>query len=255
MTERELLKKAADRNLPDFEQVRAVCLTEPCSKEKKPAAGFRFFIPAVCAAAVCALLLLPQMNQEPPVSNEEESASNPSAVEAQEQICFHEISSVPEIKHSIGLFWDDFIAFSKEELCSYYGMEVFAVQMPADLKLKKSLYGVFRRDKGTGALYCDSNSLCYQNADGSRQLALHLSKEAALPADIIIDYGEEKSVIGGTSVSLGARQNTDGGTEYYAAFSNGDTNVALLSSGLSQEEFLDTVRSAVKQRLNQSLLG
>ena len=62
-------------------------------------------------------------------------------------------------------------------------------------------------------------------------------------------------MIGGTSVSLGARQNNDGGTEYYAAFSNGDTNVALLSSGLSQEEFLDTVRSTVKQRLNQSLLG
>lgn len=33
---------------------------------------------------------------------------------------------------------------------------------------------------------------------------------------------------------------------FYAAFSNGDTNVVLLSSGLSQEEFLDTVRSVVK---------
>lgn len=254
MTERELLKKAADRNLPDFEQVRAVCLTEPSSKEKRPAARFRFFIPAACAAAVCALLLLPQMNQEPIVSNEGESAPNQSAVEAKEQIYFHEISSVPEVKHSIALLWDDFIVFSKEELCSYYGMDAFAVQAPVDLKLKESLYGVFRRNKGTGALYCDSNSLCYQNADGNRQLALHLSKEAALPADIIIDYGEEKSVIGGISVLLGARQDAGGGTEYYAAFSNGDTNVALLSSGLSQEEFLDTVRSAVKQRLNQPLL-
>lgn len=33
---------------------------------------------------------------------------------------------------------------------------------------------------------------------------------------------------------------------FYAAFSNGDTNVVLLSSDLSQEEFLDTVRSVVK---------
>lgn len=247
MTERELLKKAADKNLPDFEQVRAVCLTAPHSKEKKSTAGFRFFIPAVCAAAVCALLLLPRINQELPVSNVGESAPNQSTVEAQDQIFFHAISSVPEVKHSsICLLWDDFIAFSKEELCSYYGMDVFALKPPMDLNLRESLYGVFRRDKGTGALYCDSNNLCYQNVDGSRELELHLSKEAMLPADLIIDYGEEKSTINGTAVSLAAYQSVDGGMEYCAAFSNGDTNVVLLSSGLSQEEFLDAVRSVIK---------
>lgn len=94
-------------------------------------------------------------------------------------------------------------------------MDAFAVRTSADLKLKESLYGVFRRGKGTVSLRCI------------------LVRRRALPVDIIIDYGEEKSVIGGMSVSLGARQDAGGGTEYYAAFSNGDTNVVLLSSGLS----------------------
>lgn len=247
MTERELLKKAADKNLPDFERVRAICLTGPHPQGKKKKAGFYFFIPAACAAAICALLLLPQMNWKFLSSYEGGDTSDQSTVEVQDQIFFHTISSVPEVKHSsIGLWWDDFIAFSREELCSYYGMDVFALKPPTDLNLRESLYGVFRRDKGTGALYCDSNHLCYQNADGSRGLELHLSKDAELPPDIIIDYEQEKSIINGMPVSLAVYQSADGTMEYYAAFLNGDTSVMLLSSGLSQEEFLNAVRSVVK---------
>lgn len=246
MTERKLLKKAADKNLPDFERVRTICLTGPYPQGKKEKAGFYFFIPAVCAAAICAFLLLPQMNRKLPVSYEVGNTSDQSTVEVQDQIFFHTISSVPEVKHSIGLFWDDFTAFSKEELCSYYDMNVFALKTPVDLNLRESLYGVFRRDKGTGALYCDSNNFYYRNADGSRELELYLSKDAMLPPNIIIDCEQEKSIINGMPVSLAVYQSADGAMEYYATFLNGDTSVMLLSSGLSQEEFLDSVRSAVK---------
>ncbi|MBE6886614.1 MAG: hypothetical protein E7486_06665 [Ruminococcaceae bacterium] len=181
-------------------------------------------------------------------SNPEQSQPNPlpSQPVITDTIVIHNIEELPQNEMMyIALVREDFIKMTPEELNSYYGRNVFP-QHPVDLKEKSpNHFGIYKRDQGTGELYCDQNAIHYINEDSSRWIAVSACK-GKIPYDFCglfeREETKEKSEINGVEVGIAKAKNGD----FFSAFIVEGVGFRVSSSGLSQEEFITVLRSLVQ---------
>lgn len=158
-------------------------------------------------------------------------------------IHFNHLDRIPGARADIALFTDDFVPMNREEICRYYGTDIFP-QVPADTPIWDSPndtpYGIYKRDGGRGEIYHDVNVLNYSNPDVTRTINLEVAKGKLPFTDVVFNAQTIKaSTISGENVLIGE---TASGY-LYAEFLHKSTGFRLTASGLSHEEFVGVLES------------
>lgn len=253
MTERELLKKATDKALPDFEAVCTRCLnqTVPVKKQKRL---MPVLVPAACAAVIALVLLaqpalkrtvsgVPAASQTDGYTSEFEG-SVPEYQES-DKIVYNPMPG-PSGSNSISYNLEDHVAFSREEAREYYGFDPYSMEVPSDIPFCDEECGVFRREKGTGELYRDASSLNWQKSM-ERRIGISFHRDKPIVGAMVLSWDNSTlSEINGHKVWIACMDNHDGTITYNAGFTLGETKVGIDSTGLTQEEFLTALRSILK---------
>lgn len=162
---------------------------------------------------------------------------------ANNKIVINHIDGISARKMGICLFVEDFVKMTEEEICEYYGINIFPA-VPGDMKeWDEQRFGIYRREKGTGEVYYDQTVLNYSNEDFTRGINIEL-KKGSLP---ILDYGfgegsEEKSVINNHELFIGLSESG----YYYAVFMYENVGFCVNSEGMTQDEFVSVLSSIVQ---------
>lgn len=153
-------------------------------------------------------------------------------------VVINAIDTVPDTQRmNIALMWDDFIQMNQDELCDYYGTNVFP-SVPGDLTQSDQVYGIFKRS--TGETYWDSNQISYCNQDFTRSVSVSADLNI-VPVDFcnLFDEPQNLSTINGVQVGIGR---TDYGA-FYAEFMLKETGFRVFAEGLEKEEFINILKS------------
>ena len=180
------------------------------------------------------------------ISAEAPSANVPAA---KDRIVITEIDDISQQRCNIALHGEDFIPMSEEELCGYYGVNIFPV-VPDDLKrTSEAEDGVFKRRSGEekGKIYWDTNQIVYGNESANRWAGVNVDK-GFIPTDFCNLFGdpEQCSEINGKTVFLGRKEEALYPPLYYAEFFLGDAGFRVVTEGLTEEEFLSIIHSLLK---------
>lgn len=174
---------------------------------------------------------------------DESKGKSPDNPSANNKIIVHQIGGLSADKSNICLFADDFVAMEKAELNEYYGIHVFPT-IPEDIQeWEDQIFGIFKRNGGTGEIYWDGIVLNYSNEDFSRTVNIEIQKDS-LP---LCDYAfweatEEKSIINNVEVAIG---HSDDGY-YYAQFLHHKVGFQIIANGLTQDEFVAILSSLLQ---------
>lgn len=221
------------------------------------------FIPiAACAAiALFTIFVLPQINKMPinntPDSNnpiipgqqtDKNNAVDESSIQPiQMNIIMNDFETFPPEKVvDIGLWWDDYISMSIDELNEYFGMNIAPPYLPEKLEREMVVdvaygnLGIFKKLDGT--VYYDNNELKYESADKTQSIIIVVAKGHLPKYDILNVYeGDLKaSHIDGNNVFL-THYKDDKGEHYYAEFLYNDVGVNLWGNNISQDDFIKVV--------------
>lgn len=147
------------------------------------------------------------------------------------------------------LWWNDFIRMSEQELCEYYGTNVFP-NVPEDLQIWRNnngehAYGIYRRENGTGEIYHDQNAINYSNDDFSRNVSISVAK-GKIPYSFYAFWENDNlkpSAICGEEVYFA--QSLSSGY-YYVEFMHENIGFRMIIEGLSEDEILSIVRSLIE---------
>ena len=137
----------------------------------------------------------------------------------------------------------DFVEMTREELITYFGINVFP-EVPLDVLEHGSRYGVYKREQGTGEIYWDCQRICYDNEDGSRSVDMEFRKGDIPLTDMIFYYStEEKSLMNGTDVMIG--RYGDSAFEVEMIYKN--VGFRIHFRGLSEEEVIAVIYSLLQE--------
>jgi hypothetical protein len=172
-------------------------------------------------------------------------SSNVSEVST-DVIKINKVDEMPEFNEYayIALMGHHFIQMSESELNDFYGVNVFPTVLE-DLVLKNSCLGIYKREDGE--IYHAQNELHYSNDDQSRSLGIGVNKDK-LPFycfDVFELYAETSvfSTINGITVYIAHFEIED---YYYCQFMNKTAGFFVSATGLSEEEFINVVKSLIK---------
>lgn len=158
-----------------------------------------------------------------------------------DQIQIQPIDAIPTPARALFmLHGDDFIPMNREEISAYYGINIFPA-VPEDLtEAPGHMLGIYKRGKGRGELYWDSNAISYSSADASRHLQVSVDRDC-VPFDFcnLFDDVQSRSLI--NSIEVGLAQTPAG--ELYAEFLHAGVGFRIVAVGLTQEELLAVVHS------------
>lgn len=172
------------------------------------------------------------------------SGEDPSALHADSRIVVNQITDgISADRMNLCLLVDDFVNMNQAELCEYYGIAVFP-SVPDDLKeWDDQIFGIYRRNGGTGEVYCDQTIVNYSNEDFSRTLHVEMQKGTLPYFDYLFDVAsEEKSMINQWEVYIGLTENG----YYSASFLYHNVGFCVSAKGLTQDEFVDVLSSIMK---------
>lgn len=169
-------------------------------------------------------------------------------------IIFNEIKDilieVPD-ENGIALFLGDEVTMTKDELNEYYGVNVFPT-LPDGFEETTKWLGVYRKDKGTGEVYYDTNKLQYATPDGSKTIVVNVDDVCYLAetpdgnksafAEMYLGDVKE-SVINGIKVMMA---DVKFGRNFYAEFVYEGVQFGVWSENATQEEFLTVIYSLIK---------
>ena len=218
------------------------------AKKRTNAMLLRTAIPVCCLLVLVSVWLLrpvppavtPPATEVPTTCTDFFLVATDPVPENLDVVIVNPIYTVPDTKRmNIALMLDDFIPMNQDELCNYYGTNVFP-EVPEDLSCTDKDYGIFRRQGGTGEIYWDGNYISYYNADDSRSVVVNVDS-GIIPVDFcnLFDEPQNRSTINGVHVGIGK---TDYGA-FYAEFLFNETGFRVLAEGLEKEEFIDVLRS------------
>ena len=161
------------------------------------------------------------------------------------KIIIHPVDTILEQKMAICLLCDDFVEMTLDEMKDYYGVD-FEPVVPADIALwENEIYGIYRRDGGTGEVYWDAAGIDYTNKDCSRSVHVEVDK-GNLPLRDWFHYSrdKEKSVVCGVEMLIGVTENG----YYFTEFMYQDVGFFIDTQGLSEEEFLVVITSIINKK-------
>ena len=207
----------------------------------------------------------------------EDSATDASALPAERKshIVLYELGKEPAQSSSdIGLFTEDYVAMTAQELDDYYGASLRPGWMPEDLHGEKTLYGgVYEnpaRDDYDGAPYYDQNSLqCIDPVEESlqkgkftnkadfeaavahgRSLTVTAAKARPIFYDVVIAGAENAAQEGKLSTIHGVEalvyHYTFQKADYYGArFMLGASHFEVTGKNLTRDEFVRVLESMI----------
>lgn len=152
-------------------------------------------------------------------------------------------SSTDRLKLDYEIRLEDFVKMNKIEINDYYGVEIFPT-VPDDIKeWDDSVYGIYRKDGGSGDVYWDQTVLNYSNKDFTRSVNIEI-KKGSLP---VLDYGfgessEERSIINNWEVTIDYSESSG----YHAIFMYKNVGFCVNAEGLTQDEFIAVLSSILK---------
>lgn len=160
----------------------------------------------------------------------------------QVKINMNYIEFVPQTSADIGLMWEDYTAFSKEEAIGYYGTNIYPM-LPEDINKEYSgIVGVFKRDGGTGEIYHSTFEMSYCSDDFSREITVKGDKGQMPFSCAVMNFDEQQlkaTEINGEAVYFA----TFGDNAVYAEFMYNNVGFELTFKGLSDEEIVSVVSS------------
>ena len=168
---------------------------------------------------------------------------NPTQADKENKILIHHIDNLVENRMDIGLFCDDYVPMTLEQMNAYYGSNVIA-DVPTDLTTwEGESYGIYKREKGTGEIYWDQNIQNFSNEESSRNLLIETAK-GRLPFHccIVFDPETESSVIKGEDVAIGI---TDNGN-YCVWFIHNDVGFYIFANGITEDELISVIESLIQ---------
>ncbi|MDR0671791.1 MAG: hypothetical protein LBF64_05700 [Oscillospiraceae bacterium] len=148
---------------------------------------------------------------------------------------------------------DDFVPMRADELCDYYGINIFPPFIPDGLNLSndnsvgfgiyKNIIGI-KEDVEKSAVYWDQNAIIY-GGDEQRYLRVTVAKKYLLtgPNFAVGGLEGEKSAIHGNEVLMGHCVDENGGDIYYAKWVYRDVQFLVTGRNVSESEFIKTVAS------------
>lgn len=160
--------------------------------------------------------------------------------ESSDRIIINPMGDISEERMNIALLGQDQIFMTLEEMCQYYGTDI-APEIPDDLtQLATDRFSIYKRNQKTGEIYWDQNMQRFESQDGSRKIYVE-TKKGYLPFHCFVIYEPEKdsSIINGVEVAIGM---FDDGT-YGAWFMYQNTGFYVNAMGVTEEEFVDVIRS------------
>lgn len=245
MNEKKLFQMAANEKMPDTEDVRQRCLNQKVGTHspKEPRLSW---MKSIMPVAACALVVLVAVIAVPHMSNNN-AVIDPAVTP--HSIYINPLDAIPQGRNlmNFALHQNDFIKMSREELCEYYGANIFP-QVPEDLKnwdaSPEYEYGIYRRSNGSGEVYFDQNVINYSNDHFSRSVNIETAKGRMPLYDVAVFDGDDfiKSSIGGVDVGIS-------GTEdgfYYAQFMYQGVGFRIITEGLSQAELISVLESIIE---------
>lgn len=244
MNEKKLFRMAANEKMPDIEDVRQRCLNQEVGARSATEPGI-IWMKRIMPVAACALVAIVAVFAVPHMSNNNaviDPAVTPNS------IYINRLDAIPLGRNlmNFALHQNDFIKMSREELCEYYGANIFP-QVPEDLKNWDSSpeyeYGIYRRNNGSGEVYFDQNVINYSSDDFSRNINIETAKGRMPLYDVAALNGDDfvKSSIGGIDVGIGG---TEDGC-YYAKFMYKGVGFCIITQGLSQAELISVLESII----------
>lgn len=176
---------------------------------------------------------------------DESKGESPDDPVANNKIIINEIDDISGDKNYICLFVDDFVSMDKTDLNEYYGVNIFPA-VPEDLtewEEQKEHFGIYRRNGGTGEVYCDLQALNYSNEDFSRTVNVEVVKDGLPLCDyMLFEENKEKSIINNLEVAIG--HSATG--HYYAQFIYQNVGFQVIADGLTQDEFVAVISSLIQ---------
>ena len=168
-----------------------------------------------------------------------ESVSDPTA---NNKIIVHRVTGSISSDMSIALMLDDFVPMTREEMIEYYGMD-FIPDVPTDMQLMDTQFGVFKRGGGTGEVYWDQTLLACKNEVGSKSARVNIAKGKMPFMDCIFyDPEMEKSIINNLEVLIGQNENEI----YIAEFMHQNVGFMISADGLTEDEFIAIIASIIQ---------
>ena len=196
----------------------------------------------VCLAVLLGIAVFknPTFESVPPVNTDESAVSNQS----NDIILIQKVEGYPTTNERamFALMLDDFIRMNKEEINEYYGTNIFPV-VPSDLSIEDNVWGIFKRNKGTGEIYWDGNHIEYSNEEFTKWLSVNVDK-LTLPFDFCNLFHEPETISTINDVKVGLAQTYEG--IYYAEFMYKDAGFRIVAEGITQEELISIISSLLK---------
>lgn len=155
-------------------------------------------------------------------------------------------------KNGIAVFMDDEIPMTKEEINEYFGVNVFPT-CPDGFELTPQWLGIYKRNKGTGDVYFDTNKLQYTNVDNSKTIAVNFGTNCVrylneeFWSDMYDDFfgvkyeDVKKSYIDGVEMLIVENARN----QYYAEFTYKGVMFSVFSENATRNEFLLIISSIV----------
>ena len=208
-------------------------------------------ITPICCVCLIALagFGFSQFGEKPPTlvgdSSNISVESYPSETPNENVIVINELEDIPADQEMLFALWtEDFIAMSPEELNEYYGTNVFPT-VPSDFTKQDGLYGIYKREGGTGELYWDVNKIQYSPERARRWIAVNVQK-GRVPVDLmgVFNDPEGKSVINNVEVGIG-RKVDEYADIYYAEFMYKNVGFKICAESVTEEEFISIISSLI----------
>jgi hypothetical protein len=211
-------------------------------------------VAACTAITLFVIFALPQINKTPidktPGGNNAVTpGQQANPIPVQMNIVMNEIEAFPpETVGDIGLWWDDYISMTVDELNEYFGMNIGPSYLPE--KFEKEMVvdvtygnlGIFKKSDGT--VYYDNNELKYESTDKTQSIIIVVAKGHLPKYDIMHLYeGDLKAsdIDGNTVLFTHYKDKQD--EHYYAEFVYNHVGFNLWGNNISQEDFVKTVAS------------
>ena len=145
------------------------------------------------------------------------------------------------------LLLDDFRPMNQEELCEFYGTDVFLLNCLFDLAISNNgQWGIYENKTGGTKIYWDVNDIIYGDSL-SRYMCISVSKNRTWTwADFYYKGSPHKnSTINGIEIAIGRYKWAVDDEQYFAIFSYKGSDYLITSRKVTETEFINMISSAI----------
>ena len=207
---------------------------------------------AIVAAAVLGTLwkqapgqLVPQPGYDPPIIiSPDDPSDNPEQIIS---LNVNEIEEPKVVSGNISVGVDDFTAMSYEELLTYFDTSLPISETLPYLTLQNEGFGIHQSEDHD--IYYDENCVVFQNADGTQNISIDLSKVFQHYSDVLTVSADELQFteINGRDLAVFHYTNETGADCYHTEFLQNDVAFVVCSENISADDYAKCLQVLVEK--------